>query len=55
MKGFMKLEKKMLTKKFFDENHVKEFSAQRLVYSSLLYDGLEEIAYGFSIRRKRIY
>ena len=33
-----------MTKKFFEVNPVKEFSAQRLAYSSLSYDGLEEIA-----------
>jgi len=38
----------MLTKKFFDENPVKEISAQRFAYSFLLYDGLEEVATEFS-------
>lgn len=38
----------MLTKKFFEENPVKEISAQRFAYSFLLYDGLEEVATEFS-------
>lgn len=35
---------KLLTKKFFRENPVQEMSAPRLVYSYMLYDGLDEIA-----------
>jgi hypothetical protein len=35
---------KLLNKRFFNENSVKELSAQRLVYSYMLYDGIEEIA-----------
>jgi hypothetical protein len=38
----------VLTKKFFDENPVKENSAQRFAYSTYLYDGLEEIVAEFS-------
>jgi len=38
----------MLTKKFFKDNPVKENTAQQLVYSILLYDGLEELAVEFS-------
>jgi len=37
------MSKQMLTKQFFEDNPVKEISAQRLVYSHILYKDIDEI------------
>lgn len=39
--------KKILTKKFFDDNPVKELTTQRILYSVMLYDGIEEFTSEF--------
>lgn len=39
--------KKLLTNKFFRDNPYEELSAQRLTYSTLCYDGMEDLAKDF--------
>jgi hypothetical protein len=41
----------LLTKKFFQDNPYSENSAQRFVYSTLLYDGLDKAAAEFTLNR----
>lgn len=42
--------KKLLSEKFFKDNPYMENSVQRFIYSSLLYEGLEDIADELTIK-----
>jgi len=43
--------KKLLTKKFFRDNPYLEDSVQRFIYSTLLYEELEDLANEITIKR----
>ncbi len=43
--------KKLLTKKFFEDNPYLENSVQRFIYSTLLYEGLEDLANEITIKQ----
>lgn len=43
--------KQLLTKKFFKDNPYMENSVQRFIYSTLLYEGLEDIANEITIKQ----
>lgn len=42
--------RKLLTKKFFRDNPHKEFSVQQVLYSTLLYDGIEQVATEYTLK-----